>query len=74
MSAPFLSNGWGGKGQLLVSAFYLLSNLGDAFMPESAWPFVLANQIYLIVPFFFPPVNVILTQPSPLLTTYYALL
>lgn len=46
MSAPFLSNGWGGKGQLLVSAFCLLSNLGDAFMPESAWPFVLTNQIY----------------------------
>lgn len=36
MSAPFLSNGWRGKGQLLVSVLYLLSNLGDAFMPESA--------------------------------------
>lgn len=64
MSAPFLSNGWRRKGQLLVSVLYLLSNLGDAFMPESAWSFVLTNQ-FLIVPFFFSSSQQDLTPAIP---------
>lgn len=31
----FLSDGWGGKCQLLRSVPYIHDNLGDAFMPES---------------------------------------
>lgn len=57
MSVLFLSNGWQGKGQLVISVLYLhvffffFFNLGDALMPESEWLFVPTNQLLHIVPF-----------------------
>lgn len=62
-SAPFLSNGWRGKGQLLLSV-HLFSNLGEMHLCLSQRG-LLSLSIYLIVPFFFSSSQRDLTPAIP---------
>ena len=69
VSVLYLSNGWRGKSQLLVSALYLYSNLRGAFCMSQHGLLSMPIRFISHCSVLFPPVNVTWPQSSSLLTT-----